>query len=58
MDKNNNNRKLFNKIEKKIGSDKIEEFWNGDKKKKIKTEYFGVGDLEVSYNDKLLVILI
>ena len=52
---NNNNRKLFNKIEKKIGSDKIEEFWNGDKEKeKLKTEYFGVGDLEVSYNDKLL----
>ena len=24
------------------------------KKKKLKTEYFGVGDLEVSYNDKYL----
>lgn len=43
------------KLRKKIGSDTIEEFWNGDEeKKKLKTEYFGVGDLEVSYNDKLL----
>ena len=43
------------KLRKKIGSDTIEEFWNGDKeKKKLKTEYFGVGDLEVSYNDKFL----
>ncbi len=43
------------KLRKKIGSDTIEEFWNGDKEKeKLKTEYFGVGDLEVSYNDKLL----
>ena len=43
------------KLRKKIGSDKVEEFWNGDKEKeKLKTEYFGVGDLEVSYNDKLL----
>ena len=43
------------KLRKKIGSDKVEEFWNGDEEKeKLKTEYFGVGDLEVSYNDKLL----
>ncbi len=43
------------KLRKKIGSNTIEEFWNGDKEKgKLKTEYFGVGDLEVSYNDKLL----
>ena len=43
------------KLRKKIGSDTIEEFWNGDREKeKLKTEYFGVGDLEVSYNDKLL----
>ncbi len=43
------------KLRKKIGSDTIEEIWNGDKEKeKLKTEYFGVGDLEVSYNDKLL----
>ena len=43
------------KLRKKIGDDRIEEIWNGDKEKeKLKTEYFGVGDLEVSYNDKLL----
>ena len=43
------------KLRKKIGSNKIEEVWNGDKEKeKLKTEYFGVGDLEVSYNDKYL----
>ena len=43
------------KLRKKIGSDVVEEFWNGDvEKEKLKTEYFGVGDLEVSYNDKLL----
>ena len=43
------------KLRKKIGSEKIEEIWNGDKEKaKLKTEYFGVGDLEVSYNDKYL----
>ena len=43
------------KLRKKIGSDTVEEFWNGDvEKEKLKTEYFGVGDLEVSYNDKLL----
>ena len=43
------------KLRKKIDSDKIEEIWNGDKEKeKLKLEYFGVGDLEVSYNDKYL----
>ena len=43
------------KLRKKIGSNKIEEIWNGDKEKeKLKTEYFGVGDLEVSWNDKYL----
>jgi oligopeptidase B len=43
------------KLRKKIGTDKIEEIWNGDiEKEKIKTEYFGVGDLEVSNNDKYL----
>jgi len=43
------------KLRKKIGSNAVEEFWNGDvEKEKLKTEYFGVGDLEVSYNDKLL----
>ncbi len=43
------------KLRKKIGTNKIEEIWNGDNEKaKLKTEYFGVGDLEVSYNDKFL----
>ncbi len=43
------------KLRKKIDSDKVEEIWNGDKEKeKLNTEYFGVGDLEVSYNDKYL----
>ena len=43
------------KLRKKIGTNIIEEIWNGDKEKEqIKTEYFGVGDLEVSFNDKML----
>ena len=43
------------KLRKKIGTSKIEEIWNGDKEKELlKTEYFGVGDLEVSNNDKYL----
>ncbi len=43
------------KCRKKIGTDEVEEIWNGDKEKsKLKTEYFGIGDLEVSYNDKFL----
>ena len=43
------------KLRKKIGSDLIEEIWNGDKEKeKLNVEYFGVGDLEVSNNDKFL----
>ncbi len=43
------------KLRKKIDTDEIEEIWNGDlEKEKLKTEYFGLGDLEVSYNDKLL----
>ncbi len=43
------------KLRKKIGSQNIEEIWNGDKeKKKLNVEYFGVGDLEVSNNDKYL----
>ena len=43
------------KLRKKIGTDLIEEIWNGDKEKeKLKAEYFGVGDLEVSNNDKFL----
>ena len=43
------------KLRKKIGSHSIEEIWNGDKEKEnLKTDYFGVGDLEVSNNDKYL----
>ena len=43
------------KLRKKINSNQIEEIWNGDKEKeKLGVEYFGVGDLEVSHDDKLL----
>ena len=43
------------KLRKKIGADLIEGIWNGDKEKeKLKAEYFGVGELEVSNNDKFL----
>ena len=43
------------KLRKKINSDQVEEIWNGDKEKeKLGVEYFGVGDLEVSHDDKLL----
>ena len=43
------------KLRKKINSTEAEEIWNGDKeKKKLGVEYFGVGDLEVSHNDKFL----
>ena len=43
------------KLRKKIGTNNIEEIWNGDEEKeKLKVEYFGIGDLEVSFNDKYL----
>ena len=43
------------KLRKKIGTDIVEEIWNGDtEKEKLKTEYFGIGDIEISYNDKFL----
>jgi oligopeptidase B len=43
------------KLRKKIGTSYIEEIWNGDEEKeKLDVEYFGVGDLEVSFNDKYL----
>ena len=43
------------KLRKKIGTKEVEEIWNGDlEKEKLKTDYFGIGDLEVSYNDKYL----
>jgi len=42
-------------LRKKIGNNKIEEYWNGDKEKnKLGTNYFGVGDIEVSHDDLLL----
>ena len=43
------------KLRKKIGTNDIEEIWNGDEEKeKLNVEYFGVGDLEVSFNDNYL----
>ena len=43
------------KLRKKINSKEVEEIWNGDKEKeKLGVEYFGVGDLEVSNDDKFL----
>jgi oligopeptidase B len=43
------------KLRKKIGTNNVEEIWNGDEEKeKLNVEYFGVGDLEVSFNDKYL----
>ena len=43
------------KLRKKIGTNKIEEYWSGEKeRKKLNTNYFGLGDLEVSNNDKML----
>ncbi len=43
------------KLRKKIGTNKVEEIWNGDEEKaKLNVKYFGLGDLEVSYNDKYL----
>ena len=43
------------KLRKKIGTNIVEEIWNGDKEKeKLGVEYFGVGDLEVSHDDKYL----
>src|SRR6056300_198737 len=54
-------KKLFDEIKgrikliKQINSDEVEEIWNGDKEKEnLGVEYFGVGDLEVSNNDKFL----
>ncbi len=42
------------KLRKKVNTNIVEEIWNGDKEKeKLNVEYFGVGDLSVSFNDKL-----
>ena len=43
------------KLRKKIDGNEIEEIWNGNiEKEKLNVKYFGVGDLEVSHNDKFL----
>jgi len=43
------------KLRKKIGTSKIEEYWNGEnERKKLNVDYFGVGDLEVSNNEEML----
>ncbi|MDA7805708.1 S9 family peptidase [Candidatus Pelagibacter sp.] len=43
------------KLRKKIGTNNIEQIWNGDEEKeKLNVEFFGIGDLEVSFNDKYL----
>ena len=40
---------------KKLNSEKQEVIWNGDKEKsKYKSPYFGLGDLSVSFDDKIL----
>ena len=43
------------KLRKRISTNEIEEYWSGEKeRKKLKAEYFGIGDLEVSNNDEML----
>ena len=43
------------KLRKNIGTNKIEEYWSGEKEReKINAEYFGIGDLEVSDNEEML----
>ena len=43
------------KLRKSLKTGKKEEIWNGNKEnKKTKSSYFGIGDLTVSHNDKLL----
>ena len=43
------------KLRKKIGTNKIEEYWSGEKEKtKLNAEYFGIGNLEVSNDDEML----
>ena len=46
----------FTKYLRKKHNTKINEiYWDGDKEKnKYNTSYFGIGDLSVSYDDKLL----
>ena len=55
MDKTTAKGNYSIKLKKKNKFNEIEEIWNGDKEKeKLGVEYFGVGDLEVSHNDKYL----
>ncbi len=43
------------KLRKSLKTGKKEEIWNGNKEnKKTKSSYFGLGDLTISHNDKLL----
>ena len=43
------------KLRKKLNSKKVEIYWDGNKEYKIaKSKYFGIGDISVSHNDKLL----
>ena len=43
------------KIRKKLNSNKTEIYWDGNKEHKLsKSKYFGIGDITVSNNDKLL----
>ena len=45
------------KLRQKIGSSKIEVYFDGDlEKAKYKSEYFGLGSVEVSNNDKYVAI--
>ena len=43
------------KLRKKINTNKIEIYWDGNKEYKLSnSSYFGIGDINVSHNDKLL----
>ena len=43
------------KIRRKLNSNKTEIYWDGNKEHKLsKSKYFGIGDITVSNNDKLL----
>ena len=54
-DKTTENGNYSIKLRRKINSNLIEEIWNGDlEKNKLQTEYFGIGDIEISNNDKYL----
>lgn len=44
-------------LRKKIGEDKVEMYWDGDKEAKGK-KFFNAGDIEVSHNDEMLAFSI